>query len=97
MPGSRQTANSYLLTFDFLGCKHLIDTHIEGLTPQLAVSPLGARGGGISGPGSRVEDVRTAFASEANGALNNEKKQTVTGAAAGLGGSFEQLPVPDRT
>lgn len=37
-PGSR----AYLLTFDFLGRKHLIDAHIEGLTPQLAVSPLRA-------------------------------------------------------
>lgn len=65
MQGSR----SYLLTFDFLGRKHLVDTHIEGLTPQLAVSSLGARGGGISGPGSRSEDVWTALVSEANGAL----------------------------
>lgn len=82
---SRHTANmefgpgAYLLTFDFLGCKHLIDAHIEGLTPQLAISPFRAWGGGISGPGSGGEDVRAALTAEANGALNNEKNKPSRG------------------
>lgn len=77
-PASRSQlcgSRAYLLTFDFLGCKHLIDAHIEGLTPQLAVSPLGAWRGGISGPGSGGQDVRTALAAEANGTLNNKKNK----------------------
>lgn len=94
--GQLRGSHAYLLTFDFLGCKHLIDAHVEGLTPELAVSPLGARGGGISGPGPGGEDVRTALAAEANGTLNNKKNKRSRG-AAGLGGSLEQLPAPDRT
>lgn len=70
---------AYLLTFDFLGREHLIDAHVEGLTPQLAVSPLRARGGGISGPGSGGEEVRAALAAEADGALNNEKNKPSRG------------------
>lgn len=47
-----------------------------GFAPVTACNSRHAAGrGGISGPGSRVEDVRTAFASEANRALNNEKKK----------------------
>lgn len=33
---------AYLLSLDLLGCEHLTDTHIEGLTPEFAVPPLRA-------------------------------------------------------
>lgn len=74
---------AYLLTFDFLGCKHLVDAHVEGLTPQLAVSPLGARGGGISGPGPGGEDVGAALAAEADGTLNDKKNKPSRGSRTG--------------
>lgn len=92
MTASSLSPEAYLLPFDLLGRKHLIDAHIEGLTPQLAVSALGARGGGISGPGPGAKDVRAALAAEANGALNNEKNKL-----SGRAGSAEQLPAADRT
>ena len=77
VPNTRPTpgAPAYLLPFDFLGREHLIDAHVEGLTPQLAVSPLCARGGSIPGPGSGAQEVGTALTAEADGPLNNEKNK----------------------
>lgn len=72
-PNSR--APAYLLPFDFLGREHLIDAYVEGLTPQLAVSPLRARGGSIPGPGSGAQEVGTALTAEADGPLSKEKNK----------------------
>lgn len=62
----------YLLPLDFLGCKHVIDTDIEGLTPELAVPPLGAGRGHIAGPRPRAEQLGAALAAETDGALRRD-------------------------
>lgn len=73
----------YLLPLDFLGCKHVIDTDIEGLTPELAVPPLGAGRGHIAGPRPRAEQLGAALAAEADGALRRDNTTGCVTSASG--------------
>lgn len=67
----------YLLPLDFLGCKHVIDTDIKGLTPQFAVSPLCVSRGHISRPWPWAEQVRATVAAETDGALARDNRVCV--------------------
>lgn len=56
----------------------MIDTDIEGLTPQLAVSPLCVSRGHISRPWPRAEQVGATLAAETDGSLGKDNWVYVT-------------------